>query len=120
MSNFFTRMKAIPDEEMIPSDFTPPEDFTTDDTNEINHYYFTDDADGILVGTWENPPSKQEIPSYPCHELMHVVSGSVTITGADGKSDTYVAGDTFFIAKGTPVTWENTETMRKMYMIADA
>ena len=52
--------------------------------------------------------------------MMHVVSGSVTITGADGKSETYVAGDTFFIAKGTPCTWENTETMRKLYMISDA
>ena len=28
-------------------------------------------------------------------------------------------GDTFFIPKGTPCTWEITKKLRKFYMIAD-
>ena len=62
MSNLFVKMKADPDEEMVPSDFTAPEDFTSDDTNEINHYYFTDEKDGVLVGTWENPRASRKSP----------------------------------------------------------
>ena len=50
---------------------------------------------------------------------MTVISGSVTMTNADGSSDTFTAGDTFFIAKGTKCVWEVTETLRKFYMIAE-
>ena len=51
--------------------------------------------------------------------MMAVISGSVTMTNADGSSDTFTAGDTFFIAKGTQCVWEVTETLRKFYMIAE-
>ena len=50
--------------------------------------------------------------------FMHIISGSVTLTHPDGRSETFTVGDTFFIPKGSPCTWENTETMRKFYMIA--
>ena len=48
-----------------------------------------------------------------------MISGSVTMTNADGSSGTFTAGDTFFIAKGTQCIWEVTETLRKFYMIAE-
>jgi uncharacterized cupin superfamily protein len=48
---------------------------------------------------------------------MTVISGSVTLS-RDGRSETFTAGDTFFVAKGTPCIWEITETLRKFYMIA--
>ena len=51
--------------------------------------------------------------------MMTVLSGSVTLTDPDsGNSETFTAGDTFFIPKGTPCIWEITETLRKHYMIA--
>lgn len=49
--------------------------------------------------------------------MMTVKSGSVTLTDPGGRSETYTAGDTFFVAKGTKCTWENTETLKKFYMI---
>lgn len=49
---------------------------------------------------------------------MSVISGSVTLTGEDGSSETFTKGDHFFIAKGTKCVWEITETLRKYYMIA--
>ncbi len=118
MSNGFFRFEANPAAGMQPSDFTPPETFTTSDTNEVIHYYFKTDDDSILTGVWESAPCKQEIEAYPVHELMTVISGSVTLTGADGISETFTAGDTFFVAKGTPLTWEITQTLRKFYLIA--
>lgn len=104
---------------MVPSDMVDPDDFTTDDRTElISHHYTTDDQ-SIMTGVWECAPCKEEIEAYPVHEMMTVLDGSVTVTGADGKAETYEAGDTFFIPKGTPCTWEITKKMRKFYMIAD-
>jgi hypothetical protein len=50
---------------------------------------------------------------------MVVLEGSVTITDAEGVSETFSAGDTFIMPKGFRGTWENTETMRKYYMILE-
>ncbi len=103
---------------MQPSDFTPPETFTSDDHREVNHTFFATTDESILSGVWESAPCKEEIESYPIHEMMTVISGSVTLTNADGQSETFTSGDVFFIPKGTKCTWHITETLRKFYMIA--
>lgn len=103
---------------MQPSDITSPESFTSDDHTELNHTFFATADESILSGVWECAPCKSEIESYPVHEMMTVISGSVTLTDAGGQSDTFTSGDVFFIAKGTKCTWHITETLRKFYMIA--
>ncbi len=103
---------------MQPSDFTPPETFTSDDHRELNHTVFATADESILSGVWESAPCKEEIESYPVHEMMTVISGSVTLTNADGQSETFTSGDVFFIPKGTKCIWHITETLRKFYMIA--
>ena len=50
--------------------------------------------------------------------MMTVISGSVTITGDDGESETFGAGDSFVIPKGTKCVWEITDTLRKFFMIS--
>lgn len=72
---------------MQPSDFTPPETFTSDDHREVNHIFFATADESILSGVRESAPCKEEIDSYPIHEMMTVISGSVTLTNADGKSE---------------------------------
>jgi uncharacterized cupin superfamily protein len=104
---------------MQPSSFTEQGTFTTDDKREVNHTFFQTENGSILSGVWECAPCCEEIDAYPVHEMMTVLSGSVTLTNADGSSDTFTAGDTFFIAKGTRCTWKITETLRKYYMIAE-
>ena len=103
---------------MQPSDMTPPEAFTTDDKSELDHKFYQTDDESILTGVWECAPCKEEIESYPVHEMMTVISGSVTLTDADGQAETFTSGDTFFIAKGTKCTWHITEKLRKFYMMA--
>ncbi len=103
---------------MQPSHMTEPGAFTGDDQSELNHTFFQTADESILSGVWECAPCKEEIESYPVHEMMTVLSGSVTLTDADGKAETFTAGDTFFVAKGTKCTWQITETLRKFYMIA--
>lgn len=49
---------------------------------------------------------------------MTVLAGSVTITDNDAdRTTTFTAGDTFFIEKGTRLTWQITKTLRKYYVI---
>lgn len=107
-----------PSRGMQPSDVTAPEQFTGDDRSELNHTFFQTSDESILTGVWLCAPCKAVIESYPVHELMTLLEGSVTVTGADGTAETFTKGDTFFIAKGTKCTWEITETLRKFYMIA--
>jgi uncharacterized cupin superfamily protein len=60
------------------------------------------------------------IDSYPVHEMMTVLAGSVTPTSLDdGRSETFTAGDTFFVSKGAGLVWEITETLRKFYFISN-
>ena len=103
---------------MQPSNLTPLETFTSDDHTELNHTFFAAADESILSGVWECAPCKEEIKSYPVHEMMTVISGSVTLTNADGQSETFTSGDVYFIPKGTKCTWHITETLRKFYMIA--
>ena len=118
MSKTFVRLDANPAAGMTPSAFTDPGAFTTDDRTETNHFFYASDDESVLAGVWECAPCREDIESYPVNELMTVISGSVTLTDPDsGRADTYTAGDTFFVPKGTRCTWEITETLRKFYFI---
>jgi len=101
-----------------PSAMVGQESFTSGDHTELNHTFFATSDESILSGVWECAPCFDEIESYPVHEMMTVISGSVTLTDAEGRAETYTAGDSFFIPKGTKCTWHITETLRKFYMIA--
>ncbi len=103
---------------LAPSDMVDAAAFTTDDRTELNETFFATADESILTGVWECAPCREEIDAYPEHEMMTVLSGAVRLTDADGNSDTFTAGDTFFIPKGARVVWEITERLRKFYMIA--
>lgn len=107
-----------PDTGLQPSNFTPSDAFTSSDRTELNHTVFSTADESVLSGVWECAPCREEIESYPVHEMMTVISGSVTLTNADGISETFTSGDVFFIPKGTKCIWHITETLRKFYMIA--
>jgi uncharacterized cupin superfamily protein len=107
---------------MAPSDVTAPHQFTGADSTELNATTFEtplEAGDGsVSTGVWLCAPCRCDIASYPVHEMMTIIEGSVTVTTADGKAETFTAGDSFFIAKGTRCVWEITQTLRKFYMIA--
>ncbi len=120
MNNTFYKLltDGHPTEGMQPSSFTNSDAFTTTDKSEINHTFFQTGDGSILTGVWECAPCKEEIESYPAHEMMTVLAGSVTLTNETGQAETYTSGDTFFVAKGAKCTWHITETLKKFYMIA--
>ena len=116
----FSRFEPDPAGGMVPSDFAAPDAFTTDDKTEVNHYYHQSEDGSILAGVWECAPCREVYEDgYPVNEMMTILSGSLTLTRTDdGRSETFAAGDTFFVAKGTPCIWENNETLRKYYFIS--
>ena len=117
MKPVVARFEPAPAAGMQPSAFTPTEAFTTDNKTEINHYYHASEDESTLAGVWECAPCREVFDAYPVNEMMTVIAGSVTVS-SEGKTETFTAGDTFFIAKGTPCTWEITQTLRKYYFIA--
>ncbi len=107
-----------PETGFVPSSLVAESDFTTSDKSETISSFFESQDEKISVGVWECAPCREDIEAYPVDEMMTVISGSVTLTSSDGMAQTFTAGDTFFIPKGTPCTWEITQTLRKFYMIS--
>lgn len=112
------RFEAIPEAGMTPSDFASKNSFTTDDQSETNYFYYASGDQSHLTGVWECAPNRETIKSYPVNEMMTIVSGSVTVTVEGKEPQTFIAGDTFFLEKGTACVWEITETLRKFYFIS--
>lgn len=74
---------------------------------------------GLFAGVWSADAQETPIDSYPVDEICIVLSGTITLTGADGQVSEFAAGDAFAIRKGTPLTWANTAGARKIYVILD-
>jgi uncharacterized cupin superfamily protein len=121
MGNTFMRLLPGGDSPsgLQPSNLVQPEAFTTEDQTELGQLYFATADESILTGVWECAPCKVEIDSYSVHEMMTVISGSVTLTNKNGDSETFTAGEVLFVPKGTQCTLHITEKLRKFYMIAN-
>ena len=111
-----------------------------DEPNTIGFYISQDPNDPCVFATYERFTDQEAMDSHNNSESVAkffaiagpILDGDVTLltaeeisfkgqklTNADGSSDTFTAGDTFFIAKGTQCIWEITETLRKYYMISE-
>ena len=119
MGIFRLRSDGDPNKGMVPSDLVAAESFTTADQTEMIHYAHLNEESGVSSGTWQCAPCREVFSAYPVDEMMTVLEGSVTVTDASGIEQVFGIGDTFFIAKGTPLTWEITDTMLKFFMISE-
>jgi uncharacterized cupin superfamily protein len=118
MPNTTFRISPNPVDEMEASDMIPTECFTTDDHSELDKPFYEMPDESILAGVWECAPCRMEFDDYPVDEQMTIISGSLTLTNADGNAETFNAGDVLFASKGSKFTWHITERLRKFYMIA--
>jgi uncharacterized cupin superfamily protein len=76
---------------------------------------FTDLTGRLSAGVWSATPYARAATTFPRHELMHIVEGSVTLSDGAGREVTFAAGDTCFVAKGATVGWSSTEPVRKLF-----
>ncbi|MER8748007.1 cupin domain-containing protein [Mesorhizobium sp. M1050] len=74
----------------------------------------------VYVGIWEATQYTEELKNYPDDEFMYVIEGSVTIIEEDGRKNTFVKGDSFFMPSGFNGIWEQKETMKKYFMVFSA
>lgn len=72
---------------------------------------------GHESGVWECTPGTFRATRDGYTELCQFILGVATVTGDDGTTQTFRAGDTLITPSGWSGTWEITETVRKMYVI---
>ncbi len=81
------------------------------------HFYYNDEATGLMAGVWDCTPFVGKMAPYDVDEFMYVLEGSVTMELEDGTSTTVSAGESFIIPKGLVCKWVQTEYMRKFFVI---
>ena len=79
------------------------------------HEWFVDATGQWAVGVWDSTAYRRKPMSFPDHELMHILEGSVVLTDEAGKIHSFAAGDTFLILRGTLGDWECSDYLRKVY-----
>lgn len=86
---------------------------------ESGYNFYTDGTKQLISGVWECTAGKVAIKNFPSDEFCILLSGSVIITDAAGKAETFGPGDAFMIPKGFNGTWNMPVTVRKYYVIFD-
>ena len=80
---------------------------------------FTDEAARLRAGIWDSTPYRRILRPQPVNELMHILAGSVTLTGTDGRPIRIAAGESVFVAQGTPCAWDSDEHVAKVYVVQE-
>jgi hypothetical protein len=74
--------------------------------------------DGLVQsGVWEVTPGTFPGAKDGISEVMHIVAGRGTITGADGTVTRLSPGVVMFTTDGWRGTWDVEETIRKTYVV---
>jgi uncharacterized cupin superfamily protein len=82
------------------------------------HEYYSG-ADGSSVGVWETAPHTSTNFYKPTYtELMFFLSGTTTLTTADGQEERFKAGEAALVPAGVEYKWSS-DTVRKFWVIFD-
>lgn len=86
---------------------------------ETTHEYYSND--GRTSGVWECTPGRTLDDPHGEDEFCTIISGKLGLIDNEDKSEEiFVAGDSFFLPKGSSLTWVVYETVRKFYMTAES
>lgn len=80
---------------------------------------FTDEAARYRAGTWDSTPYRRISRPHRVNELMHIIAGSVDLTGADGSVTRASAGDCVFVPHGVPCAWDSQVHVAKFYVVQE-
>lgn len=101
-----------------PSDPPPASLLVGPAPRQSGRQWFEDATGQWTVGVWDSTPYRRKAVPFGRHELMHLLEGMVTLSNPDtGWSETFRAGDTFFVPLGANVEWLSTEYVKKYYCI---
>ncbi|MCP4980039.1 MAG: DUF861 domain-containing protein [Gammaproteobacteria bacterium] len=94
-----------------------PADIESGEPVQRGHFYYNDEATGLMAGVWDCTPYRGKMEPYSVDEFMYVLEGSVTMELEDGSSTTISAGESFIVPKGLICRWVQTEYIRKYFVI---
>jgi uncharacterized cupin superfamily protein len=80
---------------------------------------FTDEAAHLRAGLWDSTPYARISRPHKLSELMHILQGSVDLTGEDGTVLTVAQGDTVFVPQGAPCAWDSRVHVAKFYVVQE-
>lgn len=110
-------IKIDPNVALAPS--TPPAAAMLHSPVPVQHTHdaFTDATGQLNIGVWDTTGYHRKLINFPRHELMHLLEGSVTFEDDKGVTQSFTAGDTFFVPLGTPNSWKSEGYLRKIFVI---
>lgn len=85
-------------------------------TPTTTHEWYADPTGRFKSGFWASAPGRWDV-TYDEDEFCVLLAGTVRLTDASGKVETYRTGDTFLIPSGFVGVWETVEPVRKFYAI---
>jgi len=83
------------------------------------HTCFSTSSDRWTAGVWEAPAHVERRDAYPVDEFMLLLEGSLDIENEDGTAQTFHAGEACFIPRGAVLQWQQSEYLRKFWVIHD-
>jgi uncharacterized cupin superfamily protein len=84
-----------------------------------HRYSYYSSPSGASVGVWETDGVESKKFGVATHtEMMIIISGAVTLSSPDGKSETFKAGDVALVPRGAQSKWSSGK-IRKFYVTFD-
>lgn len=71
---------------------------------------------GLTLGKWACNEGAVEIRGHAVDEACFILSGSVTLTDSDGRSETFSAGEGFLLQRGFRGTWAQSDGFEKLFV----
>ena len=98
--------------------FVLPEDILEGDhqpRGEVLYY-----GEQLIMEVYEDGPATFRFDPFIFDEFVLVLNGKLILTGTDGVSQEYIAGDSFVVPKGFAGTWKMLGNYRELVVIERA
>lgn len=108
---------AIPADELESKPIEPPVALQEQAIPVRSKVHFKNDESTVISGVWESEPGVSRWEFLNRGEIIHVLSGAMTVQEDGGEPEQITAGTTAYFPFGWQGTWTVTETIRKFYVV---
>lgn len=112
-------IKPDPKVALTPSAGPKPEMLLSGAPVQRGHEVFEDRTGKLSVGVWDSTAYHRKAVPFPRHELMCLLQGSVSVTGPSGRTQTFKAGESFFVPYGAVTDFRTDGYVHKIYTILE-
>jgi uncharacterized cupin superfamily protein len=108
------RIVRLPYSHRTQGEYTPENIVTGEPKAMVNNIY-VDPTGHFNAGVWSSTEGKWTFEQKDSEEFCYILEGKVRLTGDDGHSEEFQAGDAFIIPIGFKGSWETISAVRKYY-----